>query len=410
MRIVPPRKYLMSLAIVLFIGIAIALPNRTTVTLAERALPDGLRLAGTTPTATFDHAGNLWLTWINEDHVFVGRSDDHGKTLTHMTRVTREVEIIDANGEARPKISFGLNDEIYVAWTRRGQRPFTGDIRFSRSTDSGQTFNLPVTVNDDRLPIGHRFESLGVNQYGDIFLVWIDKRDLESAILTGKQYSGAALYYAWSQDRGESFSRNRKIKDQVCECCRIGLSFQDNGWPVILWREVLTGNIRDHAVVRFTGRDAFSKIRRVNYDNWKIEGCPHHGPGFDLDTAGYYHIVWFTGDGEQGPGVFYTRSLDNGKTFSHPVRVGSKNSFGHADILAFRERLYVVWKERVDEDSMGIFLMTSDDAGVNWTREQLINKTNGGSDHPLLIADEDNVFLSWFTRDDGYHLTPITGL
>ena len=227
---------------------------------------DGLLHGATTPTPAFDRSGNLWLAWVDDNHVFVGRLDDRQGTLAQQTRVTQEAATIDANGEARPKLSFGLNNEIFVAWTQRGKAPFTGDIMFSRSTNAGRTFTRPTTVNDDHLPIGHRFESLGVNQHGDIFLVWIDKRDLETSVASGEPYDGAALYYAWSHDNGQSFSPNRKIKDHVCECCRIALSFQEDGWPVLVWRDVLAGSIRDHAVVRFTGSDTFSDVRRVNRD------------------------------------------------------------------------------------------------------------------------------------------------
>ena len=368
---------------------------------------DGLLRGGKTPTPALDHAGRLWLAWVENNHIFVGYSNDHGKNLVTKVKVTRESETIDSNGEARPKIALGLNNELYVAWTRRGQRPFTGDIRFSRSTDEGQTFSSPITVNDDEKPIGHRFESLGVNQRGEIFLVWIDKRDLESALADGDHYDGAALYYTWSHDNGQSFFPNKKIKDHVCECCRIAMVFQEDGWPVLIWREILAQSVRDHGIVRFTSMDTFSEIRRVNHDNWKIQGCPHHGPGFARDAHGQYHVVWFTGDGPKGPGVFYARSSDSGTTFTSSLRIGSHDAFGHADIEVFRNQVYVVWKERVGTDAMGIYVMTSDDTGSRWSKPRLITQTDGGSDHPLLIVDQANVFLSWFTVDEGYQLTPI---
>ena len=218
------------------------------------------------------------------------------------------------------------------------------------------------------------------------------------------------MYYAWSHDNGQSFSPNRKIKDHVCECCRIALSFQEDGWPVLVWREVRAGSIRDHAVARFTGSDTFSDIGRVNRDNWKIRGCPHHGPGFDLDADGRYHVVWFSGDGEQGAGVFYASSSNRGTTFTRPFRIGRENTFGHADITAFQDRLYLVWKERTNNGLMGIFLMSSNDAGATWHDQQLITYTTGGSDHPLLVTKEDEVFVSWFTRNEGYRLVRITSL
>src|SRR5690606_40475909 len=111
-------------------------------------------------------------------------------------------EAIDANGEARPKVAIGPGGEVLVSWTRRGQALYTGDIRFARSTDGGRTFSEPVTINDDGLPIGHRFDSLGVAPDGTVVLAWIDKRDLERATAAGESYAGAAVYVAVSRDAG----------------------------------------------------------------------------------------------------------------------------------------------------------------------------------------------------------------
>ncbi len=406
------RRYQLSAVAIALVSVSLSLtsahPNRQSPPAEIERILDGLLLGAVTPTPLLNESGQLWLAWVENNHIFVGRSDDYGNTLTTKVRVTNTSETIDSNGEARPKIAIGKQNEIYVAWTRRGKLPYTGDIRFSRSTDSGLTFTTPITVNDDELPIGHRFESLGVNHRGEIFLVWIDKRDLESARSRGERYDGAALYYTWSQNNGQSFLPNKKIKDHVCECCRIALEFQDDGWPVFVWREILTGSIRDHGVIRFTGLHTFSEINKVNHDNWKIDGCPHHGPGFALDNDGQYHVVWFTGEGPDGPGAFYARSSDQGKSFTPARRVGSQSTFGHADIEVIGDKVYIVWKERVEDNAMGIFLMVSDDSGIQWSTPRLINKTSGRSDHPLLITDQTNIFLSWFTGDEGYQLTAIT--
>ena len=157
------------------------------------------------PTATFDPSGRVWVTWVEDSHVVVAHSSDQGHSFSPGVRVTRKREPLDANGDARPKVAIGGRGEVFVAWTRAGTRPYTGDIRFARSVDDGHTFSEPIIVNDDGLATGHRFETLGVNANGDIFLVWIDKRDLEAAQANDQDYAGAALYYTWSTDGGLTF-------------------------------------------------------------------------------------------------------------------------------------------------------------------------------------------------------------
>ena len=367
--------------------------------------PPGL---GAFPSAAFDDAGRFWVAWVEGSHVVVASSADRGLTFGPAVRATVEEEAIDANGDARPKIAIGAGGEVYVAWTRTGAAPYTGDIRFARSVDGGRTFFAPRTVNDDGLPIGHRFESLGVNDRGELFMVWIDKRDLEQSLAAGETYAGAALYYTWSTDGGETFAPNRKIKDHVCECCRIALAFDASGWPVLVWREVLPGSIRDHGVVRFVDRDRFTEIGRVAVDRWRIDGCPHHGPALARDGDGGYHAVWLTGFSPQGPGVFYAKTSDDTLGFAEPTRVGTRVTLGHADIEALGRHVVIVWKERAKPNATVVQLLESRDAGRTWSPAREVLRTTGVSDHPLLVSDGAAILLAWHTEQEGYRVEPLS--
>jgi hypothetical protein len=49
----------------------------------------------------------------------------------------------------------------------------------------------------------------------------------------------------------------------------------------------------------------------------------------------------------------------------------------------------------------------SADDGKTWSAPQMISKSNGYTDHPLLINQGAIVFLSWLTRNDGYQLIKL---
>ena len=165
---------------------------------------------GSTPSATLAE-GRLWTAFVQDQHVYVSSSDDFGKQFSEAVRVNPVPEDAEHNGENRPKIIVN-GDEIYVTWTLKTSPRFTGEIRFSRSLDAGRTFSEPRTVNDDGLFTGHRFESLFLTESGHLYLTWIDKRDLEAAIEAEQPYSGAAIYYAVSDDGGSPSPRmDRRI-------------------------------------------------------------------------------------------------------------------------------------------------------------------------------------------------------
>ena len=132
-------------------------------------------------------------------------------------RVTPVAEPIDANGESRPKVALGPRGEVYVTWTRKGRTMHIGDVRFARSLD-GRRFTAPVTVNDDGLRTGHRFDTLAAARAGASTLAWIDTREQERARRRWEARRWARrLYLAASGDGGRSFGpqpqdRRRRVR------------------------------------------------------------------------------------------------------------------------------------------------------------------------------------------------------
>jgi hypothetical protein len=354
------------------------------------------------PSAAFAADGTLWLAWVDGGRVVAASSKDLGKTFSPPAAVSRAGEAIDANGEARPKIAVGPKGDVYVSYTRKGQRPFTGDIRFSRRLADG-AFAEPVTVNDDGIVTGHRFDTLAVAPSGEVRLVWIDKRDLEAAKGEGGAYDGAALYQAVSTDGGRTFAPNSKIKDGICECCRLAVAW-DGATPLLLWRDILEGGVRDHSIARLDGAGP-PAVRRATDDGWRIDGCPHHGPALAVGAGGTWHLGWFTGEGKRGAGTFYRRSADQGRSFSEPIRLGAAGA-GRPTLLADGKTVRLAWKEPLD-DATVVRAMRSEDDGQTWSEPRELARTRGNSDHPLLIGRGGEGFLSWFTAQEGYRLVPV---
>lgn len=355
-------------------------------------------------TATFDEKGRLWLAAIRGQHVYVSHSDDRGVTQSAPVKVNAEPESILGDGENRPKIVVS-NGMIYISYTQGLAKPMTGDIRFSRSTDGGKSFSAPLTINDNREIISHRFDSMAVNGKGQVYVAWLDKREQSAAERRGEKYNGSAIYYAMSDDGGMSFRRNVKIADHVCECCRTAMAVDTDDYPVVTWRHIYDTNIRDHALVRLDGR---MEPVRLSHENWNIAACPHHGPSLSIAPDGVYHATWFS-NAPQLHGLFYAHSADRGKTFSSPMNFGNPEAQpAHPYVLSLGNRVYLAWKE-FDGESTGIFGMRSGDGGKSWSAPEKLAVTADVSDWPLLISEKGRVYLSWNTKNEGYRLIEIGG-
>jgi hypothetical protein len=380
-------------------------------TSASARSPDSIRgpspSSSAFPTPAFDESGRLWLAFVEGGFLYLTSSDDRGRSFDRAVAVNPEPEKIDANGEGRPKVAVTRDGTLLVTWTQKLDKPYSGLIRFSRSTDGGRSFARPVTINDDGLVTGHRFDALAVAPSGEVLIAWIDKRELERALEKGAPYAGAAIYLAVSRDGGRSFEANRKVKDHVCECCRLSFAFDAKGEPSLLFRDILEPGIRDHAIATGLLEGDGPRWRRVTFDDWKTDACPHHGPALSIDDAGLYHIVWFTAGERSGTGAFYSRSTDGGRSFGPPVALGEGEGANHPFVLSTGGGVYVVWME-ADGRSSQVRLQVSEDRGVSWSNPITVATGAPGADHPLLVRNGDEIFLSWFTKDAGYRLLRVS--
>jgi hypothetical protein len=363
---------------------------------------------GSTPSVVFDARRRLWAVFAQAEHVYVTVSDDLGERYAPAVQVNPEPETIETNGENRPKIAVDGGGAIYVSWTRKVEGRFNADVRFSRSLDGGRSFEPPRTVNDDGLVLGHRFDSLRVDAAGDVYLAWIDKRDLEAAKARGRAYRGAAVYYTVSTDRGASFAPNRRVADHACECCRIAMTARPEGGVAVLWRHVFDADTRDHAFATLGAEAASSPPQRATHDGWRIDACPHHGPAITAADEASYHLAWFTAVASR-PVVYYGRFHPTTGAIHRQAAMTTTAGGAHPDVVESSGRLLVVWKE-LDGERTSIVLRTSADGGETWGEPEPIASTAGRSDHPFLVQRGAETFVSWHTGAEGLRILPVHGV
>jgi hypothetical protein len=279
-------------------------------------------------------------------------------------------------------------------------------VLYTRSTDGGKSFAplRPITDNTE----SQRFEAIEFAPDGTLFAAWLDKRNRVPAQQAGKKYDGAGLFFTTSRDGGASYSQAQLAVDNACECCRLGLAFDHSNHPVIAFRNIFDGSIRDHAIVTFVDLTTAGEVHRVSQDDWQITACPHQGPNLSIAPAGTYHVTWYT-NGKVRKGVFYAQSRDGGKTFSDPLPIGQADKAASRPyVIAGPQGTAIVWKE-FDGEKTSVELMTSADDGKTWSRPRTISSTTDSSDHPLLVSDGRQYYLSWMTKADGYRLQSIEG-
>ena len=354
-----------------------------------------------TVTATFNNKRVLWITWVNNGFIYVQSSADKGVTFTPPVKVNTISEQIAAKGESRPKIKVDNNDVIYLTWDLTLNKKRSTYVRFSRSTDNGQHFSSPVTVNDNLEIIRHRFNSLAIGKNDEIFITWLDARDTENTKKSGQDFKGLSVYYTWSDDGGQHFHTNKKVADHTCECCRIDTAIAKDNTPVIAWRHIFDGKTRDHALIKFKDWNTPGKMVHLGSENWAIDACPHHGPSLAISDIDTYHAVWFSGS-EAKKGLFYAASTNSGASFSKPLQFGNDGA-SHPSVIGLGKQVDIVWQE-FDGTQNSIRLMKSTDDGKNWSKPEVILQSTEKLDEPFLITDGQSIYLSIQSQKLGYQL------
>jgi len=300
------------------------------------------------PGIQLDEQGNLHLVWSQKenDHLNIF----YVSTSLSQDNIPRPIQVNPSNQFAAslhepPAIALGPNTEVYVLWPtphpEAGLNPFATLLNLSRMTNGGKTFLAPIRVNDDNVVTGHSFDHLAVGQDGTVHIAWIDARE-------GKK--DPATYTARSLDQGSTVSKNLKIDEPTCVCCRTSVATSQDGHVYIAWRKILPGKVRETVVASSSdGGQSFNEPVIVGNDQWVFAGCPHRPATLGVDSLGRLYVSWYTEGPDDIPGVYFATSDDQGKTFTKRRMLNkSKGTFPDHPQMAVdsQGRVVVIWEEQ----------------------------------------------------------------
>jgi hypothetical protein len=146
------------------------------------------------PSAVLDKQGNLYVVWLDyrdkgaggdvTPNIYFSRSDDGGISWCPNIRIT------DAQygQNLYPKLHSEHDGSLYITWMNSEDNQ-QNDIYFSYSIDGGQSWSLPVRVNDDTERASHYHKAigwLGFDSEKNGIVGWLDWRSGEHAVYFAK--------------------------------------------------------------------------------------------------------------------------------------------------------------------------------------------------------------------------------
>ncbi len=355
----------------------------------------------TTVSVAFAPDGKLWRLTPTRNAVFIDSSADNGQTFSKPVQVNPNSLKTSAWPENPPAIAFSSSGRIHVLYYADAEQKSTSYYTFS--DDNGQTFSPPALISDHATSAKHYMDKMMVDRNDNIYLFWHDMRHEHRDQQHG---SGVlSLYYTVNNPDSGTHFENRFISSSICSCCRTATAFDPDDKPVVLVRMVFPGNVRDHALIHMTAEQKWSEAQRITHDNWKIEACPEHGPALAVDDRHRSHLTWFTlGDRR---GIFYAQTDDYGRSVSEPMALGNADRLpSHPDVIAFQDKVVLTWKE-FDGERTYIQVQHSFDRGKSWTKIQTVLSSTEENGHPALIKNAHDIFLSWFTENQGHQIVKL---
>jgi hypothetical protein len=230
---------------------------------------------------------------------------------------------------------------------------------------------------------------IALDSSGAVNIVWGDTKD-----------SAGKVVFVRSTDQGETFTGPLDVSRSSGIAFDPEIAVDPSDAINVAWQDTASGT----SVIMFSrstdGGQTFSQPKRVSKGTGRATEA-----AIASDGQGRLSVVWIdesTGTAE----AYYSRSTDNGRTFSDPINV---SMFPDADIhkptvIAFQNTVYVAFQngDLFGEESIKnrqVFLTKSDNAGVSFGQvEQVSHAKNsiGRAHSPAMVVDSRGVLhIAW---------------
>ncbi|MDH5721273.1 MAG: glycoside hydrolase [Spirochaetia bacterium] len=317
------------------------------------------------------------------------RFDENMNESRHELNIDFNEEIISKRTNDIQIAAYKNN--IAILWEVKGTGfKNRGPIRSAYSTDGGKSWLKGQNPVDTNSMAGQAFFDIVSDSRGIFHITWLDTRD---------EVKG--LRYAYSKDKGNTWSKNVTVDKASCFCCWNVIKANKENEIFILYRNEKP---RDMAFIKVnlnaeTDDVAYDFMGHVDKFNWGFEGCPHVGAGFSFDDNNRIHAVTWTGEKDVS-GVYYQNSNDKGKSFTEAEKMGTSFA-SNPDVAVNGKEVVVVW-DQIKNEKKVVMTSVSKDAGKTWSKPVIISDENTMSMYAKVIFTNQkyHVFYSEKTGHD----------
>ena len=264
-------------------------------------------------------AGMLYVAWVRSTGVYVLSSSDAGTTWS-APRFVSSAPFTDAGDQRAgplPAIAADWSGgNVYVVWSANDGRG-TWDVRFSRSTDDGVTWSIPVSPSDDSN--GRQFmPGIGVDANGLVHVSWYDTR------------TGLMTYrYASSSDGGQTWTPSVRVTNMEWPTqFFIGdyttLAVDSLGYVYCGWADARSGEVEAYFATTAPGPPVLARIDVTPPEAWTDADTPFlfSANGYDQYGQPYPAIpTWEAEGGTISSGLYTPQRTGDWRVWANATSV-----------------------------------------------------------------------------------------
>jgi hypothetical protein len=215
----------------------------------------------------------------------------------------------------------------------------------------------------------------------NVYVVW---QESVSKNLSEHNYD---IFFIKSNDKGKTFSMPINLSNNTEFSERPQITVSDNG-IFIIWADEIDKNNKEIMFTKSLDNGAtFSKV--INISNTLKNSNRQEISAYNENV----YIVWQdTQQNNTNSRIMFKSSIDGGNTFNNSIELMNNTDDSFPKIGSYGDYVYIVWNNENKENS-GLFFVRSSNQGDNFEKAIKIEYTNSGESQ--IAVNENKVLVVW---------------
>jgi hypothetical protein len=261
------------------------------------------------------------------------------------------------------------NNNVYMLWQDSVSPGSTNyDIFIKSSNDNGTTFGSPVNLSDNSGFSEHPQIAAYDN---NVYAIWADDTSGNREVL-----------FTRSEDNSTSFEKIKNLSNTTSDSFNQEIAvFGDNVY--VVWLDQGEGD-NTNILLKASADGGATFGRTVNISSNANQETFPKVAAYEGSVYVAWNMLPENPDEIDNSGLFFVRSLDAGNTFDNIIKLNREHTFGELQIAAFDETVYVVSGGLHTLDVYDIFFTKSIDGGRSFSEPVTIDE-NASFANPLNV-------------------------